>query len=560
MSAPRPTRSSAAARRLSVDPWLAATLLIAVVLDCTMLTWGLPNGNQSWAADGIGPVTALGIARRTLGSWNSGWFYFKYPPGWPFLMVAGFAPYLAALWATGHWSHPTAQYPYGFAEPERALFVLAMIGRVLAVGFALALVVIAYGIARRLFDRAAARWSAFLVATSYPIVYYAHTTNLDISYCTWLILALYCAIVASDSPRWPAWAGLGLSAAMAMSTKEQGFAWLLPLPFMALAARVRQTGSARALWQRPTWVMMASGLVTLLVANNAVINPLGFAGRIAYLLGHPLQPVEARLAPVEFALWKGAKEWRYVDHLWVGLESSLGLPVLILAAIGALVVWRRPRAALWLLVPTVALYYLSLRGLELIALRYLLPVTVVALILAAALLAQVRAAMGGAGKMAANAVLALLACYALARAIEVDWLMWSDSRYAAEAWMTEHLPVDATVEIYQKPAFVPRFPKPLRASYVPMSERSRGGLAVRQPHAIVTSSASHRSIAQRWTPDWRSTGDMLQPEPAAVDFLAGLEAGELPYRVGTVVRQDPLTFHNRITSLAPEIVVYVRTQ
>ena len=29
---------------------------------------------------------------------------------------------------------------------------------------------------------------------------------------------------------------------MALSTKEQGFAFLLPLPFMALAARVRRTG------------------------------------------------------------------------------------------------------------------------------------------------------------------------------------------------------------------------------------------------------------------------------------------------------------------------------
>ena len=50
-------------------------------------------------------------------------------------------------------------------------------------------------------------------------------------------------------------------------------------------------------------------------------------------------------------------------------------------ACGALRSWRRPRAAVWLLVPSVAQYYLSLRGLELITVRYLLPVTVVALIL-----------------------------------------------------------------------------------------------------------------------------------------------------------------------------------
>src|SRR5262245_36752389 len=170
-----------------VDPWLLAILVLALVLDSWHLGWGLPNGNSSWAADAIGPVTALGVARHNA-SWNSGWFYFKYPPAWPFLMVAASAPYLAWLYASGAWRHPSADYPYGFSDPEQTLFVLAMIARCLNVAFAVGTAAVAYGIGDRLFGRSAARWSAFLVATAYPVVYYAHTSNLDIGYCFWLIL------------------------------------------------------------------------------------------------------------------------------------------------------------------------------------------------------------------------------------------------------------------------------------------------------------------------------------------------------------------------------------
>jgi hypothetical protein len=374
--------------RARPDYWLLAILMLSAVLNSWHLRWGLPNGNMSWAADAIGPVTALSVARRTFGSFNSGWFYFKYPPGWPFLLVLSAAPYLGMLYLTGGWRHPSAQYPYGFADPEHALFVMAMIGRALSVTFGVATAAAAYGIANRLFGRAAARWSAVLVATAYPIVFYAHTTNLDISYCFWLVAALYAAIVASRTPRALPWAALGFAAAMALSTKEQGFAFLLPLPFMALAVRLREAGGVRARWQPPTFWMLGVGALTLLLANNVPINPLGFVGRIAYLLGHPLGTVQARLAPVEFSLWKGAKEWVYVQQLWDGLSSSLGLVLLATSAVGAVAVWRSPRAAIWLWVPIASLYYLSLRGLDLITLRYLLPVTVVALIFAAALLAS----------------------------------------------------------------------------------------------------------------------------------------------------------------------------
>lgn len=552
-------RRGLAQRFAALDPWLLAILALAAGLNGWQLDWGLPNGNQSWAADAIGPVTALGVARRTFAGFNSGWYYFKYPPAWPFIMVGSFAPYLAILYAIGGWRHPTAEYPYGFSDPEQTLFVLFMIARVVALCFGLGLVVLAYAIGHRLYDRSTARWAAFLTATAYPIVYYAHTTNLDISYCFWLVLALYAAIVAAETTHAVPWATLGAAAALALATKEQGFAWLAPLPVLTLVARVRADGW-RALWARPTWVMAAAGLLTLALANNALINPLGFVGRVAYLLGTPLEDTGARLAPVEFALWKGAKEWRYVTQLWDGLSSSLGLPLLVLAAIGAALSWRRPRSAVWLLAPALTLYYLSLRGLELITLRYLLPVTIVALLwVAVALVAAQRRAPRGWGRLVLRGGLLAIAALSLARAVELDWLLTTDARYQAEAWMAANLPPTARTEVYQKAAFLPRFPAPRQARLVPIDERTVAGLAARQPDAIVTSSASRKSITHIWTPDWRTTGTMLTPNPAATEFLTALESGALPYRLAMVFRQEPRLLTNRITSVAPEIRIYVRT-
>ena len=544
-----------------VDAWLVGILALSALLNAWHLSWGLPNGNMSWAADAIGPVTALSVARRTFGTWNSGWFYFKYPPAWPFLMVVAGAPYLGTLYLTGAWRHPTAEYPYGFADPEHALFVLAMLGRLVNVAFGIGTAALAYGIGDNLFGRSAARWSAFLVATAYPIVYYAHTTNLDIGYCFWLLLALYCAIVASRTERRLPWLMLGIAAALALSTKEQGFAFLLPLPIMALAARARHAGSLRVAWRAPTLWMLGGGAIALLLANNAVVNPLGFAGRIAYLLGHPFAGVHYRLAPVEFAPWKGSKEWVYAQHLWDGLSSSFGLVLLALAGIGVLALWRRPRAALWLLVPTLALYYLSLRGLELITLRYLLPVTVVAAIVIGGLLGDLWAsAERSRARWLVGAVLAAVAALSLGRALELDWLLMTDTRYAAEAWMATHLPAAARAEVYQKAAFLPRFRAPLRADYVPLDQRTRAGLTERRPDAIVISSASRKSITHTWAADWRQTRSLLTEAPAAADVLGALETGQLPYRVGAVFRQHPRLLRNRITSVAPEITVYVRSE
>src|SRR5690606_16155163 len=92
------------------------------------------------------------------------------------------------------------------------------------------------------------------------------------------------------------------------------------------------------------------------------------------------------------------------------------------------------------------------------------------------------ATRGTRGRAAAGVVIGALALWSLARAVEVDWLLTTDARYQAEAWLAANLPAAARVEVYQKPAFVPRL-NGYAGGFVPIAERSVAAVAARQPDA-----------------------------------------------------------------------------
>ena len=94
-------------------------------------SWGLPNGNQTWAADSVAPMTPLAVAYKTFAEngFDSGYFYFKYPVGHQLLLAAATAPVVAIAYARGDLSGISADYPFGFAQPEAYLAAMAMIAR-----------------------------------------------------------------------------------------------------------------------------------------------------------------------------------------------------------------------------------------------------------------------------------------------------------------------------------------------------------------------------------------------------------------------------------------------
>jgi hypothetical protein len=526
------------------------------------LNWGLPNGNASWAADAPGPLTILNVCWRSLREFNSGWFWFKYPFGYPLLLGIAYAPYLAWVWLTGGLHGFSTSYPYGFENPDHVLYVLTMIGRCVNVALITATVAISYGIGRRLLDRRAGLLAAWFAATAYPLVYYAHTTNQDAAYLCWLMLALWAALVAAqDGARW-AHLLLGVAAAMAMATKEQGFSWLLVLPFLLVAGAYRREPGWHGPWRRVrdsafnanTLAGAAASVVTFAVASGALVNPLGVWNRLQDLRGYPVPGVSARLTPIEFSFFKGfGKELGYIRSLADVLESSLGPALFVVAVIGVVfLAARRRRAAAWLLIPAAAYYVLSLRTHDVLVLRYALPLIPPLALMAAAVCSAVWDVRPRLGAILASG----LCLVALGRAVELDALLLRDPRYAAEQWMKDNAAAGSSVEVYQKLVYLPRL-NGYRLRQVPMAERSIAELLERQPEYLVISSAGRKQVTQSWNKDWKEAGSLLGEDPEAARFLAALEGGELPYRLAAhVAAAPPVLLRLRITSVSPQIWIY----
>ena len=134
------------------DPWLLAALAIGAGLALYQIDWGLPAAGHSWAVDALEPRTVLGILHHSFREWNSGWFYFKYPLGYPLVLGVAFAPYLAGLLATGDWAGPSATGA-GFADSDGVYLALALVGRAVNTLFVLGTTCLIYGVARRLLGR-----------------------------------------------------------------------------------------------------------------------------------------------------------------------------------------------------------------------------------------------------------------------------------------------------------------------------------------------------------------------------------------------------------------------
>ena len=548
------------------DPWLIVILVLCFVLGIWHIAWGLPNGNNSWAADAPGPLTVINVWRKSTSSFNSGWFWYKYPLGYPLLLLLAYLPYLAYLLLTGGLSLPSSVYPFGLEDPETTIYVLALIGRGVNLLLILATVALTYCIARRLIDRWSALFAAWIVATSYPFVFYAHTTNQDAAYLFWLVLALWAAIAAAESSSRKSFVVLGIAAAMAMATKEQGFALLLVLPLLIIVARLRQRPVYRpfwttlweAIWNRGTLAAALASVVTFAIAANAIINPLGVWNRIQDLRGHPVPGLSARLTPVQFSLFKGwPKELQYLRDLIDVTSSSLGLPLFLLALAGILYLfWRHRWAAFCLFLPAGAYYLVSLRTHDLLTLRYALPLIPILSISAGAFASF----LWQQERLPSRVLIALLCLLGLARAVELDSLLVRDARYDAEAWIAQNIADGAKIEVYQKPVYLPRvFEGELEQ--IDLNQRTIEGIVRRRPEFLILSSLGKKRLTHYWHPDWRESGSLLVEDEKARGFIDALLAGELPYQVVANFDAKPIySFRSRITSLNPSIVIYQRKQ
>ena len=551
-TAPRDRRPASAGFRIMTRTGLL--LLVGAILYGYEIWWGLPSGNASWSVDALQPLTPLAVAKASFtNGWSSGWFYYKYPVGHSLLLCAVYAPYLIFLRATGGWSAPRSSYPYGFADPDQALLVLALLGRMVTFLMALATVWLLVRLGRRLWDERSAFWGAFGAALSPAVVYYAHTTNLDIPQLFWMVLAWFAAVRSMDRCRWGGAFLFGAASGMALATKESAYGWILGSAIILLWAyvrgwRARQIDVDTSLKQLAAGT--AAGLLVLLAASNAFYNPLGFWHRLQFLTGSLPEAVRADLVPrASFVSTDVVPDASLLPEMGLVVAWSMGFAWVALSLLGLTLALRRHRrAAACILLPVTA-YFLSLGPLPDVTVRYLLPVTVALALFGGPAVGWLHETAWG------RPVIAVAAAVTLVHGLGVDYLLAADPRYQVEEWLHVHAHPGTRVETYHKSSYRPR-PVPGIEIYRPeFSETTRQGIEARNPDLVLISLRDTGRIFKRYD----EAEPLMHQRDENAAFLSALLEGQLGYRpIESFETRWPLLPDDFIRSLNPPLVLFAR--
>jgi len=419
--------------------------LSAVALYSPGINWGLPLANapgttQSWGTDEIGPIGPIVELRNNLGGDNLG--NPQYPMFHYLFIFIFFLPYLVFQFLTGGLPHPHGGYPFGFTDPATSVQMLMRISRLVSVLMGAGMVVCAYILGRKLWDRATGVIAAVLVLLMYPMFYFARTSNLDVPVTFWqsCVLVLFALAVKYRRVTPAQWTAIGILTAIALATKEQSYGILVLLVFPLLAwhfrAVAREGGGKWARWNAPLTALAVSAFLYVFASGLAIRSEKFFRHFDYVRAGSPSGRFYQEYSLTPAGLFGMARE--SFDHL----ADILSWPILLAAVAGVVIcaIRRDERSRLWLLLPIPGLFFTVLALVGYVELRYLLPwgfllaIFAAAYVLAPALRARAMA-------VRAFALLFLLAScgWALVRGFELHYLSWNDSRYAAADWFAANV-------------------------------------------------------------------------------------------------------------------------
>lgn len=424
---------------------LAFVVGVGLLLHAPGITWGLPS-QYGWAPDELQPEIVLeGLAHGFSGGWT-----YKYPPF--HFMLLGLL-YLPVLYAHG--------LGVGQPVPGDVYYALFLVGRASSLAMAAGGVALVYDCGRVLLGRRGALFAALLTASMLPFVFYAKLANLDVPYLFWALLSLRFALRALARPGARDLTGFGLTAVLAMATKDQAYGlYALGAPLLVVAWARRRAGAwrpaplVRALFGREFLLAALAAGATFALAFNLLFNWEGFVAHVRIITGPASQ--DYRLFPPTLA-----GQIALAKYVAFHLAFVLGLPALAVCALGVgALLTRRPapgasppalepgrpddRRLTGLLVPALS-YYVTFIAVVLYSYdRFLLPVGVLLSFFGGRILSEATSWPAWQGRLG-RLVALLVVGYGVARGASLDALMRNDARYAAERWLGEHVEREHTV-------------------------------------------------------------------------------------------------------------------
>ncbi len=508
--------------------------LVALVVGVTLLngfgiTWGLPNATGDWAIDSIAPLGPLHYAKQMLAGEE---WWSKYPALHFTLLSIVYAPYAGYLAVTGALQGAGgAQFPYGLANPEASVTYFTLMARAVSAVMGVGVAVVVYRIGVELAGRVAGALAAVLFSCSPLAVYYADAANLEMPYMFWSSLALLALVRVARGAARATYVQLGVFAAAAVATKDQayGLFLLLPVPLLFLHCRGRGTAGLR---DRRLLAGAVAAALTYLVAANVLVDFRGWLAHVDYITHDGSRPYQMYPASIAGVTALGAHVGRLVFEV-------VTPPILVLAGIGLLAVPPRARRGAALLICAALSYLVTFVGPILYVFpRFVLPVAFVVTVFAGVGGAALARRAGVVGRAVVAASVALVFLYGTSMNLGLVW----DSRYAAEAWLAEHVPPGTVVGTNGEGVYLPRVPAALRR--VPF-EVTEGGLAFagETPEYLILSDAYYARYLRR---------------TAVRPVMLAVLGGEAGYERAATFRSRHLVATNLIPSMNPRIVVLRR--
>lgn len=527
-------------------------LAVASVCFFIAFNWGVPfavseDTTSTWAVDTIAPVQPLNEAFHRFS--RAGTDPVVYPLFHYMVLAASAVPLVAYELATGGMREPASTFPFGLSHPREFFKRLTLIARLVSLVMALGIVVLTYAMGRELFGERAAWCAALSVALLPPLAYYAKTSNLDVPYLFWTMLALYQYLRMVRVPTSGGFLLLGTFVALAIATKDQAYAFfvLVPLVLAVLPNTRRLT-------------FFSAGLLgfalTFALANNLLFGGLdGFRRHLEFnseLFAHRTLSQDG--------------EYHALAHqLSLAGESGLLLlqmfgPLMLAAAVAGVVLAARRRAwvGLSLLLFAAGYYGLTVVLTGSVFSRWLIGLAVLAALFAGYACATLLAA-GGVRRVCGVVLLSAGLITQAALTANLNYTLLRDSRVAMENWIHAHVTPGARIESQVQVRYLPRVSD--RVSYEIVGNRYDP-----VDYALGNTAFDAGSLRQRG-PDyililedvWLTGDPTRQSDPRIVDYFEKLQAGELGYSTAAAFETPSLVPFRQVTAgVRPRTILLMR--
>ncbi len=418
-------------------------LILSFVLNIIGINWGLPSpSSRGWAADEITPVSVLnGMEMKFSRGWSA-----RFPPLHFYTLSLFYLP-VHSLDALNIINIPDSQLNT----------LCFLIGRLTSVLMGTALVFMVYLCGCEITDKRSALFASLITALTPPFVYYAKTSNTDIPYLFWFVIALYFFIRILKYHHMFDYILFAAAAVFSICTKDQAYALFVLTPFIIIIslfrhnkARYKKTTLLKSVFNKKTLSALITGASLFVIIYNPLLNLQGFKRHFTLITGAARG---IRLFSNDI-LGHSRMLWQTVKHL----NFILSFPVFVICILGFLYALTRKKKnpllfVVFLIAPSYYIFFISVLGRNYV--RYLLPVYIILSFFGGLCLSYFLHASRR-FRFIKYLLIVLLFINSAAYSFSVDVIMVKDSRYYVEHWMQEHIKKDEPILFIGFVNFLPR--------------------------------------------------------------------------------------------------------